>query len=385
MQHPDQEIRNLAGMSMYVFLLVLMWVTPAVIAGTLGWTGIWGTNPAFLDYLIPSTVTGGLLHLPSFAVGALAVRYLRDSNEGSRASWVGAIAAMVMLSALVLQIDFRDLNLWLYTDYQPHGFPIEFEGTALFLFIASDAFWVLFYAIAIGAAPGLAQSALAPLIPAAIIAFNVLGYQSQGVESRHVFHYGYSMRGEQQGQDQAWVYTPTAYDETLFRNWLEESDEVQAPWNSSTAQHLAVYFVDSMDSIKRLRRDDTEHVVATLCLYEEDRSVVAHEGMADCFSTRPTLVQRVAHLRDQNPTGLGPEIDQWYAYAVLCADVSVPEERDEVALHSVCRRFLERQADFIGRMQTQFGPDSEPARFVREESAALGLPTEPGQSPARTP
>ncbi|WP_405240584.1 hypothetical protein [Lentisalinibacter orientalis] len=362
---------------MYIIFLVLMWVTPAIIAGALGWTGIWGTNSAFLDYLIPSTVTGGFLHLPSFAVGVLAVRYLRNSNEGSRSRWVGAIAATVMLSALVLQIDFRELNLWLYTDYEPHGFPIDFEGTAVFLFVASDAFWVLIYAIARGAAPSLAQSALAPIIPVAVIAFNVLGYQSQGVEPGHVFHYGYSMRGEQQGQDQAWVYTPTAYDEALFRKWLEESEQVRAPWNSPTAQHLAVYFVDSMDSIKRLGRDDTEHVVATLCLYEEDRSVVAHEGMADCFSTRPTLVQRVVQLRDQNPTGLGPEIDQWYAYALLCADVSVPEERDEVAIHSACRRFLERQADFSRSIQTQFGPDSDHSRFVREEWTALGFRKSP--------
>ncbi len=370
---------------MYFILLVLMWVTPAVIAGALGWTGIWGTNSALLDYLIPFTVTGGFLHLPSFAVALLALRYLRESNNTSRSSWVGTIAATVMLSALVLQIDFGELNLWLYTDYQPYGFPIEFEGTAIFLFVASDAFWVLSYAIARGAAPSLAQCALSPLIPAAVIAFNVIGYQSQGGESGPVFQYGYSMRGEQQGQDQAWVYTPTAYEETLFRNWLQGSSTVRPPWESSTAQHLAVYFVDSMDSIKRLRRDNAEHVVATLCLYEEDRSIVAHKGMADCFATRLTLVQRIVRLRDENPTGLGPEIDQWYAYALLCADVSVPEERDEVAIHSTCRRFLERQADFISRIKTQSGPDSEHARFVREKSMALGLSTEQRQPPVENP
>jgi hypothetical protein len=46
-----------------------------------------------------------------------------------------------------------------------------------------------------------------------------------------------------------------------------------------------------------------------------------------------------------------------------------------VAIHTTCRKFQARHLEFIDRMQAQFGADSEQARFVREQSTALGLPT----------
>lgn len=42
-------------------ILVIAWFTPAVIAGALGWRGIWGGTSAFADYLIPIPVSGGCL------------------------------------------------------------------------------------------------------------------------------------------------------------------------------------------------------------------------------------------------------------------------------------------------------------------------------------
>ncbi|MDQ1310178.1 MAG: hypothetical protein QG601_1448, partial [Pseudomonadota bacterium] len=33
--------------------LVFAWVLPAAIAGTLGWRGVWGSQSAFTDYLVP--------------------------------------------------------------------------------------------------------------------------------------------------------------------------------------------------------------------------------------------------------------------------------------------------------------------------------------------
>ena len=49
-------------------LLIAAWLTPALIAGVLGWTGIWGTGSALVEFLIPVPVAGGVLHVPSFAV-----------------------------------------------------------------------------------------------------------------------------------------------------------------------------------------------------------------------------------------------------------------------------------------------------------------------------
>jgi dihydrofolate reductase len=57
----------------FVAWAILAWVTPAAIAGALGWKGIWGSSGAFADYLIPFPVAGGVLHLPSFIVVSLVL------------------------------------------------------------------------------------------------------------------------------------------------------------------------------------------------------------------------------------------------------------------------------------------------------------------------
>ena len=58
----------------FLFWLLLAWPTPALIAGALGWKGIWGSGSATVDYLIPIPVAGGVFHAMSFiAISALLV------------------------------------------------------------------------------------------------------------------------------------------------------------------------------------------------------------------------------------------------------------------------------------------------------------------------
>ena len=47
---------------------ILAWVVPPLIAGALGWRGVWGSGSALVDYLIPIPVAGGALHVPSFVL-----------------------------------------------------------------------------------------------------------------------------------------------------------------------------------------------------------------------------------------------------------------------------------------------------------------------------
>ena len=61
------------------------WVTPALMAGALGWSGIWGSGSAFGDYLIPVPVAGGALHVPSFAVALALAAAWPKLGEGAAA------------------------------------------------------------------------------------------------------------------------------------------------------------------------------------------------------------------------------------------------------------------------------------------------------------
>ena len=54
----------------------IAWPLPAVLAGALGWQGVWGSGSALVDYLIPLPVAGGALHVPSFLCCGLAVARL---------------------------------------------------------------------------------------------------------------------------------------------------------------------------------------------------------------------------------------------------------------------------------------------------------------------
>lgn len=51
---------------------LIAWPLPALIAGALGWEGVWGSGSALVDYLIPIPVAGGSLHVPSFLFCGLA-------------------------------------------------------------------------------------------------------------------------------------------------------------------------------------------------------------------------------------------------------------------------------------------------------------------------
>ena len=70
----------------FVAWAILAWVTPAAIAGALGWKGIWGSGGAFADYLIPFPVAGGVFHLPSFIVVSLVL---------AKQPWAGRLGGCV--------------------------------------------------------------------------------------------------------------------------------------------------------------------------------------------------------------------------------------------------------------------------------------------------
>src|SRR5262245_4267905 len=48
--------REAEGLMRFFLWLLLAWPTPALIAGALGWKGVWGSGSALADYLIPIPV-----------------------------------------------------------------------------------------------------------------------------------------------------------------------------------------------------------------------------------------------------------------------------------------------------------------------------------------
>ena len=84
--------------------LVIAWTAPALAAGVLGWSGIWGSGSALVDYLIPIPVAGGVLHLPSFIVTTALVWPMRAGSAriagAGSAPWLLGAAAVGLLMML---------------------------------------------------------------------------------------------------------------------------------------------------------------------------------------------------------------------------------------------------------------------------------------------
>ncbi|MDJ0748202.1 MAG: hypothetical protein QNJ11_01900 [Woeseiaceae bacterium] len=357
---------------MRLAILILAWITPAVIAGALGWSGIWGAGSALGDYLIPIPVAGGALHVPSFLVAAAFI-FAASKVTGTFIRYLPVLAFSVLALAIALMIDFERLNAWAFTDYSPHGLPVRLDGNPFLLFVASDAFWVGVYALTrVASIPKVAWFAL-PVLPTIAVGISMANYHSSGP----VFRLGGSMGTGQRGEEIVMVYTSASYNESVFRGWLEQDPYFARPWFNVNSEHVAIHFTNSMQAIKWGQFDQTEDTIATICLYEEDRSVHPHRGYYDCFADRNTVEQELAELAARESTGLGDDVDHWYARALLCDDVEIPEAAvTDIALIGVCKGAVGVYPRSLQRFVARYGEDSEQVRFVRAEAAARGLTEE---------
>lgn len=362
---------NHTGSSMHFVILILAWITPAVIAGILGWSGIWGSGSAFGEFLVPIPVAGGVFHVPSFAIVAGIILASRNSI-GPLSRYLPVLAFSVLALALSLMLEFDRINAWLFTDYTPYGSPFRFDDNPLLLFVATDAFWLGVYALMRGFSSPVRLWYAVPLVPLAIMGFSAVNYQTSGP----VFKVGGSMYTASRGEEIIVVYTSSGYDEEAIVKWIESDRKLSLPWFNVNSEHVAIFFTNSMQAIKWGRFDQIEgdSTVATICLYEEDRSIVPHRDYYDCFAGRNTVEQEMAALAASEATGLGRDIDSWYAQLLLCDGVEIPESAaTDIALIGVCQGVVRVYPRNVSRFIEKYGEDSEQLTFVRAEAATRGL------------
>ncbi len=357
---------------MRIVVLFLAWITPALIAGALGWSGIWGAGSALVDYLIPIPVAGGVLHVPSFAVLSLLVLSSRGRASSSR-SFVPWVAFGVAAAAMAAMLDFDRLNGWLFTDYVPSGSPVRFDGNPLLLFVITDAVWAGVFTLGIGQRPPARSWLLLPVVPLAVVAIAGFDYKLGGP----VFEIGPRLPGSARGNQLRLIYTSAPYDETMLLKWLEEV-ALTPPWADPNTEHEAIVFTNSLQLLKWAWRDPDEvrgeTAVATICRSEEDRSVVVHPGFYDCFADRETVDEALEGLAARKPTGLGREVDTWYALARFCDDVDVTQgDAHDIKSVGICIGMRRVFPEKLRRIAVNYGEDSPQFRFVRDEGAARGF------------
>ena len=354
---------------MRFLILIFVWITPAIIAGLLGWKGIWGTGSALFEYLIPLPVAGDVLHLPSFLVAVVIILNLKQ-EPGPAARFLPLAAVAVFLAVQTLQLDFARFNAWLFTDYAPYKSPFRFGANPVYLFVATDALWVALYARIMGCSTPWRLWLLLPLVPAAVIGFEAVSYKVAGPR----FIYGSSDYGKIRGEYITLIYTANPYDERLFRDWWENDSSLARPWYSPNSEHLAVFFSRSLQAARSGLTGNKENIVATFCVYEEDRSLTTHAGYHDCFADRPTLSEKLEASRKTTDTGLGRDVDDWYAGARLCEGVEIPERPSvDIAIVYLCRRLGREYPKLLARFSRQYGEDAAQTVFLRSHGALVGI------------
>lgn len=323
-----------------IAILLFAWILPAVIAGALGWSGIWGGSGAFGDYLIPIPVAGGVFHVPSFVVLVLVVASM-DRLSRARQKIVPALAFAVFLAAMALQADPTRLANWLFTDFTPSGSPLRFGKNPLYLFVACDAFSLWLYSVLRGAWPSL-KWWLAACVPAVAIVLTSLAPIGTGSPR---FEIG-GARHLDRSRVEYMVYTSSPFDETSYSAWYAERDYFAAPWHSPNYEHSAIYFSSSLDVVERRQFDalTDKMIIATACLYEEDLSMHWHAGLFDCFADRQSTEDLLIAITETIDSDVDAREKYRLAIEQLCRDwkpLADYEPWMDIRKEKLCRRVEE--------------------------------------------
>lgn len=300
-----------------LFLWILIaWPLPALIAGVLGWEGIWGSGSALLDYLIPIPVAGGAFHVPSFVVAGVIV-LLMPGLSPAGAARLRALLIGAVLAGVLWLLNLHDLWLAQQTGEKFSG--SLWQQNPLGLFLASDAVLALVFTAGAAQRPWLRLDILTLillLLPSAL----PLSMAKPRASADPPFRSGMSQRGETRGDEILMVFTKLDTHTADFRRqaeaWTEQPVSMAHPRFHIDAEDMAVMFTRNREAAQRLDRAQVEF---TLCLYEDGAAPYWLQGAADCFSDHAGFSERLARAAGARPQDEPAELRRYLAARELCA------------------------------------------------------------------
>ncbi len=300
----------------FIAFAVLMWLLPALLAGALGWSGIWGGGSAFSDLIIPAPITGGIFHVPSFVIALAIVKAYPTFTEQS-----AAVARAVLMSAVVLGllqlIDLERLVQVITTDVGGRLFRMEQSYVGLCM--ASDAIvalsWVMRRPLE---KQGWMMTSLFILVPAAMY----VGSDAAGLDRlKEPFQFGRQAYTETRGDAVVWVYTRLDPSTRSFRESALDFVEQFRPEQRSDTDDLAIYFTNSLQTA---RTGAEGHPVATLCLYEDGTPDGWYEGAGDCFTGHESFTEQFQARSTQLFAVLPTDVSVYVMFNEFCQGIEIP-------------------------------------------------------------
>lgn len=260
--------------------LVFAWLLPAAIAGTLGWSGVWGSQSAFTDYLVPLPVAGGFLHVLSLG-GIIGLLVLSRGFPDALRQLVPAVLVGLALAGAVMLADVGSLYLQVTTDLSRETSGSRTSQNPLGLFLVTDSLLALLWVLPqrefrprgpTGAALSLVVLAIPPLLAGRLM----LAVDSR-VEAE--FLAPQSIPVATRGDDAILIYSRRPPSDPGFRAAAEAEARKFDPLDSF-ASDQALYFTNSLEAAESRR---TDAVFATYCMYEDGTPPLWLDGLGDCF------------------------------------------------------------------------------------------------------
>jgi hypothetical protein len=279
-------------MTRFFLWLVLAWPTPALIAGALGWKGVWGSGSALGDYLIPIPVAGGVLHTMTF----IGVSVLLLSQKAWPAPLQGlARGALLGLSlcGLALLLDLTAIVQAATSDAVLHRLPWQQNPVGLFL-LTDSLIAQLFVGAYEGRSPASGRDwglSLAAAILLPVLASAALVTQDPRYGKAFIYHG--SRGGPERNDEEVFVYSTMPIASPSFRAQAEAEVAQWHPARNMNTEDTAVHFFTSLQAA---RQQDTKQAALTYCMYEDGTAAHWQPGAGDCFSQHESFFERMARF-----------------------------------------------------------------------------------------
>lgn len=314
----------------FVVFGALAWLVPPLIAGALGWRGVWGSGSALVDYLIPIPVAGGALHVPSFGLLMVLVA-LGPQLSAKAAGRARALALGALLTGAVLLLPPPEWRL---------------SENPLGLFVAVDAFVALLSLLGAPRQPGLRFEAGAVLallaVPAlgAMVAWRTLGLGEAFVSGNATV-----------SEDRALLSVSVEVRGDITRAAMRQR---AAEW--AMTLHDPAMKMGTEVAALRFSGPEAGAAAAVLCLYEDGTPSRWLPGDGDCLQGFTTFASRVALHAAALPPDAPREVREHLAARAACAEIGwksahpispMTHSADEACMD------LQRRGEFLAKRHPQ--------------------------------
>lgn len=282
----------------------LAWLAPPLIAGASGWRGVWGSNSAFVDYLIPVPVAGGALHVPTFALLLVLVAQA-PSLSARTAGWARGLVLGAALTAALLLLP--------PPDWRPSQNPLG-------LFVLCDALVALLALTAAPCEPGLNIDAGRLLAFAAVPALGgVVAWQALGLGEE------FRVGAVNLSPDYSVSSIPVVVRGDPASPRVRQGAQAWAEGH----QHPRQWGNVEVSSIRFVPYD--RGTPAILCLYEDGTPARWLADGGDCLAGFTTFASRLARHSGAVPADAPRELREYLAARAACEEIGWRQKEQDLS------------------------------------------------------